>query len=125
VSLADMFRVAPDFRIRRTTSRSIKDFLALFDLTAASRAVSPDLLDAKQPMTILRGEWLGGDQHSLFIFDWAYRKRMQLQVNWESGTQSRAGIEFPAGGLRMVRVWEERKGALQEQWVDVPVKVRD
>jgi hypothetical protein len=42
----------------------------------------------------------------LMIYDARRRPRLELEIAVESGFESRAGQEYPAAGLRVLRVWE-------------------
>src|SRR5207245_2535109 len=48
------------------------------------------------------------------IFDKLGRERLELAVDVSGGFQSRGGVEYPAAGLRLVRVWQESGDQLRE-----------
>jgi hypothetical protein len=103
VSLGDAARVAPDFLALRTTRRSAADFLARFDFTVLARRFSVEYLTAGRRLLVIRGETEG----VLELYDDRLRRRLVLQVDLTLGYRSRAGIEYPAAGLRVLRVGEE------------------
>jgi hypothetical protein len=112
--LADTFRVADDFVILRTTSRSVREFLALFDFTSLAEQFGLDYLSEGRRVVILRAPGEG----SLHIVDDQGRCRLEVQFDPRAGYESRGGIEYPAEGLRVVGVWELVEGALRESCVE-------
>jgi hypothetical protein len=94
VSLADALKVADDFVFLRTTAKSVRAFLALFDFSEV------DFLTGDRPLLIMRGETEG----TVVIFDERRQPRLGLQVDATSGYESRGGVEYPAGGLQVVHL---------------------
>jgi len=113
VALTDAFKVADDFVVLRTTCRSVREFLALFDFTPLRERFTLDYLDEGRRVIIVRTEAVGG----LRLFDDAYRCRLELQMNPQAGYESRGGLEYPASGLQVVRVWEPAEDGLREHRV--------
>jgi hypothetical protein len=105
-SLADAFKVADDFLILRTTASSLRAFLGLFDFTELVRRFQLDFLTDGRPALVMRAGPGPGSEGGLAIFDEKLRRRVELRVEGGAGYASRAGVEFPVGGLRVVRVWD-------------------
>jgi hypothetical protein len=110
VTLTDAFRVADDFVVLRTTSRSVRDFLGLFDFTPLAERFKLDYLTEGRRVLILPAPTAGG----LRIFDDQLHCRLELQFDPEEGYDCRGGIEYPARGLQVVRVWERAQDGLRE-----------
>jgi hypothetical protein len=107
VSVADARAVAEDFVFLRTTSRSVQDFLSLFDFSMLRPRYSLDYLAAGKPILIMRGRAGSGQTEGvLVIYDAALRRRLEVQVDDSAGYAIRAGIEYPVAGLRVLAVWE-------------------
>src|SRR5262249_27989480 len=120
VSLADAFQVASDFVALQTTTRSLHEFLALFDWSQLAEQCSLDFLIRKRRVLIVRGAAEG----TLAVYDDQRQQRFELEIDPGSGYQSRAGVEYPADGLKAVRVWDEDQGdGLQERSVQVAIPV--
>lgn len=106
VSLADAYRVADDFVVLRTTDSSLRDFLGLFDFTELLRRFHLHFLTNGRTALVMRAGPGPGSEGELVIFDEKLRRRVELRVEGGAGYASRAGAEFPVGGLRVVRVWD-------------------
>jgi hypothetical protein len=101
VSLADARRVAEDFVFLRTLPRGVSTFLEQFDLEL-------DWLAPWQSALIVRAASPGaGPEGILTIFDAQMRKRVEVEIDREQGYATRGGKEYPAGGLRVLRTWDE------------------
>ncbi|MBY0526884.1 MAG: hypothetical protein K2R98_26055 [Gemmataceae bacterium] len=106
-SLADALKVAPDFVLLHTTRRSAQDFFACFDLTPLARQCSLDWL-AKRPVLIVGGAFVEGKTAgTLCVFDDAFQLRLELEIDVQAGYVTTEQGEFPAGGLRLLRVWKD------------------
>src|SRR5262249_40272359 len=99
VSLADARRASPDFVFLHTTRSSICALLAPFDF---------DALRARLGLAFLGWPVLAraADGPGLVVYDEALRPRLELAPQLEDGYVCRAGEEYPAAGLQVVRVWE-------------------
>jgi hypothetical protein len=97
VSLADARRASADFVFLRSTPSSVKTFLAQFDLTSLKQRFSIDDLLSGKDVLIARSATSGG----LVIYDAQLRPGVELEVAAEAGFRSRAGQEYPLGGLRI------------------------
>src|SRR5207244_9140131 len=118
VTLQDAMRVAEDFTVLRTTRQAARDFLEQFDFTALAGRLALDYLDGQQPVLIVRATATRyGPEGMLDIYDANLRRRLELQVDPTPGYCSRAGQEFPAAGLRVIRAWDLNgsDGNLREQ----------
>ncbi len=120
VSLADTFKVADDFVILRTTPSSLRDFLGLFDVTSLVHQFHLDFLTRGDRAIVMRR---GPDDGGLVILDERQRRRLELQVDGRSGYAARGGVEFPVGGLRVLRVWVEEGEGLRECAADLTIPI--
>jgi hypothetical protein len=101
VSLADARRVAEDFVFLQTLPGSIRQFFELFD-SGPLQPLDLDFLSADLWLLIVRPADSPG---SLAIYDNRMRRRLELSADLSRGFRIRRGIEFPAAGLRVQRVW--------------------
>lgn len=125
VCLADAYKVADDFVVARTTASSLRDFLGLFDFTQLARRFPLDFLTSGRPALVMRAGPEPANEGGLVISDEKRRRRVELQVEGRAGYASRAGVEFPVGGLRVVRVWNaaDDQATPRECSVDLVVPV--
>jgi hypothetical protein len=107
VALEDALKMAPDFVVLRTTRCSAQAFLTLFDFAPLSDYIDLNFLDPGD-LTIIRANAVGRrEPNILLIFDAADQKRIELAVDLSQGYTMRDGIEVPAAGLRVLRLWTE------------------
>jgi hypothetical protein len=104
VSLADARRSAPDFVFLYTTPGGVAALLAQFDF--GPLADLPDLYEALTTGPVLLARSPEGP--GVRVYDRAFRPLLELEVRAGSGYSTRAEQEYPAGGLRVTRVWPER-----------------
>lgn len=110
VSLADARRVADDFMLVRTADSSVQAILNSFSFAEVGPRLGLDFLGTARLWLLPVGEG------RLAVFDAAYRKRLEVEPDRLGGLRIRGGVELPAGGLRLVRVWRELStGELQPQ----------
>jgi hypothetical protein len=111
VSLADARQAAADFVVLRTTARSARAFPDLYDWGGLEGRFRLDWLTSGRPLLIL-----GTAAGQVTLYDAEVRRRLELAYDPAAGYDTRAGVEFPAGGLRVVRVWTEGEapGSLRE-----------
>jgi hypothetical protein len=103
VSVHDAFRVAVDFLFLRTTTRSAKDFFALFDFAAIRDRLLMESLESPNSCLILDGSAIGEQTTgSIVIFDAGQRRCLDLRINAARGYESRGGVECPVAGLEAV-----------------------
>jgi hypothetical protein len=105
VSLLDARKVADDFVLLRNTRRTTDAFLEHYDLRATAQRHGLDFLATGRRFLILQGFGGASAPNDLTLFDDLLRPRVQLTIDARSGYLHRAGVEHPAGGLHVVRVW--------------------
>ncbi len=114
VSLQDAGRVAPDFLFLKSTRKTVQDFLAQFDFAPlASRYALNYLAPGRRVLILNAAAGTAGTGGILTIYDAALRPRMELQVDPSLGYARRAGQEYPAAGLRLLRLWEPGPAGLE------------
>jgi hypothetical protein len=107
ISITDAARAAPDFIIRKTTRKSAAKFLGFFDFDELDPQVSSVNWPGGLPLLILQEKSPEvTPQAILTIYDFNYVKRLQLLVDASSGYSSRAGVELPRPGLRVLHAWD-------------------
>jgi hypothetical protein len=99
VSLADARRASADFVFLRTTPGSARAFWAQYDFTPLANEVRLDDLQGSAEVLIARSVTGPG----VVIYDNELRPRLEVEVVMQEGFASRAGQEYPRGGLRVVR----------------------
>ncbi len=107
VSLDDATRVAEDFLLLRTTRQTLQDFFGQFDFAPLAARFKLEFLDPGRRLLIVRAISVDESKHDvLIVYDANLQRRLELEIDSSSGYRSRAGIEYPAAGLRVLRVWE-------------------
>jgi hypothetical protein len=104
VSLADVLRVADDFVLLASTRRTVAAFCDLFNLQPLRGRLSLDYLSPGRRVLLVGG---GADEVRLTVYDAGLRRRLELAFDPRRGYESRAGVEYPAGGLRVAGAWDE------------------
>src|SRR5262249_23277104 len=112
VSLGDARRVADDFILLRTLPGGIRDLLRIFPVAEAAGRHGVTILEPPSSVVIIRVPGAAGNP--LAIFDTLGRKRLELEVDLSKGFDSRGGLEYPAAGLRLARVWRQSEEGLRE-----------
>jgi len=107
VSLADARRAAADFVFLRSTRSSVRALLTQYDFTPLMRRFRLDDVRGGADVLIARAAVGAG----LVVYDARLRPRLELEVVTQEGYASRAGQEYPVGGLRVMRVWEAVAGS--------------
>lgn len=101
VSLHDTGRIAGDFVLLRTTQRTIRAFARQFDIESLEQLGLP----ASEWRLVVPG---GSDAApTLRVYDATLRLRAELSVDLSCGYSQRAGMEFPAAGLRVLQWWDQ------------------
>src|SRR5262249_33724380 len=113
-------QASPDFVFLRTTAASLQDLLDLFDFTPMAASCDIGFLTVQRRALVARSAKGTG----IVVYDEQFRPRLELEVAIEQGYATRAGCEFPGGGLRLVRAWDEG-GAEVTLPEPVPLPVRD
>jgi hypothetical protein len=111
VSLADARRVADDFVFLRTLPGGLRDLLEVFPLAGEVQRYGLDI--AQGPVLFARVAETSNEGR-IAVFDALGRKRLELEVDVSRGFRSRAGVEYPAARLRLLRAWPESGGQLRE-----------
>jgi hypothetical protein len=109
VTLADARRAAVDFVFLQTTRGSVDALREQFDFTPLGERLNLDFLDSGR---VLVARAAGGP--GVILYDDALRPRVELEVPVGEGYESRAGQEYPAGGLLAVRVWRAADIGMEE-----------
>jgi hypothetical protein len=118
VSLLDALRVADDFVICRTTSRSAAEFLTDLDLGPLGPEMPREFLRPWRGGVIVSAAAVeDGPAELLLVFDRSYRRRLELQVDASAGYECRGGIEYPRAGMRVLRVAEDEG---RQDWNPAP-----
>jgi hypothetical protein len=89
VSLADAHLSADDWMLLRTTPRTVRAFLALYDLAPL----------VGRPALLVTGGDPGDGRPRLRVYDEGMRQRLELAFDPVQGYESRGGVEYPASGL--------------------------
>jgi len=105
VSLLDARKVADDFVLIRNTRRTTDAFLEHYDLRATAERHGLDFLTVGRRFLIVQGFGDELPSSNLTLFDDHLHPRVQFAIDGHSGYVHRAGVEHPAGGLQVVRVW--------------------
>jgi hypothetical protein len=99
----------------RTLPGSATAFLRQFPLTAVAERYGLDFLMTGEPVLFVRTSLRGGEwEPVLAVYDNHYRKRLELAARRADGYRRRGVVEWPAAGLRVLRVWREETDGLRE-----------
>jgi hypothetical protein len=101
ISLTDARLASPDFVFLRTTASTVRNFLALYDVTPLAARFDVAFLTAGR---VLIARAPRGD--GVIVYDSELRPRLELHVPANRGYERRAGHEYPAAGLWVVPVGE-------------------
>jgi hypothetical protein len=101
-SLADACRVADDFVFVRTLPESVKQLFELFDVSPLL-ALGLDFVAMGARLLIVAAADSPG---TVAIYDGSLQRRLELTTDLDRGFRISKGIEFPAAGLKVRRVWE-------------------
>ncbi len=121
VSLADARLASPDFEFVGSTSLAVRTLCQLFGFNAIEERLG-DTFAFIAGLLFVRNPTRPG----LLVYDDRQRVRMELDVDRSEGLVRRAGVEYPASGLLVTRVWEETAdGSLREHdFRAAPVRLR-
>jgi hypothetical protein len=103
VTLTDARGAAPDFVLRGTTPGSLAALLEQFDFTPLVGRFNLDFLVRRREALVARSP----DGPGVLVYDLFFRPRLELLLSPDGGHAHRAGLEYPAGGLLALRVWEK------------------
>ncbi len=107
-ALCDVRKVADDFLILRTKPVGLLSILARFDLiqTLRKRHQVFHANAADFPRLCVQG-YDDARQPVLALYDEQLRRRVEMRVDDSQGYVTRAGVEMPKAGLRVLTVWED------------------
>jgi hypothetical protein len=117
-ALADVRKVAADFVILRTLPRGLKVLLDLFDWRSLLELYRLQFLAEGRVRLCVQAL----DEHQrpvLALFDDNFRRRLEIAIEVTGGFVTRAGMESPRSGLRVVRLCEDDSVA----WLNVDVLI--
>lgn len=109
VSVADALRVSNDFVFQRTTAGTLSQLLGLFDFPTVAQA-GPGFDWVR---LVARAPGVGALPGSLALFDGLGNRRLELVPETDRGWQTRAGVEYPRAGLRVIGAWTEDGAAVR------------
>ncbi len=110
VSLTDARLAASDFEFLQSTLSGSITLLHLFDFSPMTERFGDVFPQITRPLFVRNPSGLG-----LLVYDNRQRLRMEMDVDRTERYIRRGGIEYPAGGLLVTRVWEETAdGSLRE-----------
>jgi hypothetical protein len=120
VVLQDAASVADDFLVLRTTRQAVDAFVQQFDFAALSKRIALDYLEPHRRLLIASAvSTRSGPEGILDIYDGRLQRRLELQVDLSQGYDCRAGQEYPAAGLRVLRAWDAASSAGKAQEHDL------
>jgi len=103
VSLTDARRAAADFVVLRTTPGSVRALLEQYDFAPLAEKIDLDWLIKGGRVLLARNQAGPG----VLVYGGALRPRLELLPRTASGYVSRAGLEYPRGGLAAAHLWAE------------------
>ena len=103
ISLTDARLASPDFVFLRTTTSTVRNFLALYDATPLAERFDVTFLTGANKVLFARAA--NGD--GMIVYDGEMRPRLQLLVPAQLVYERRAGHEYPAAGLWVAGVWQQ------------------
>jgi hypothetical protein len=109
VTLADARRAAPDFVFLWTARGSVGALREQFDFSPLGERLDLNWFDSGRVLVARAAAGSG-----VILYDDALRPRVELEVPAAKGYESRAGQEYPAGGLLAVRLWQPAGDSLEE-----------
>lgn len=107
-ALCDVRKVADDFVILRTKPVGLANMLGHFKIVESLRSTYRlRFLDEEKSPRVCVQTFDERMQPVLACFDEQMRRRIEMRVDVSQGYASRAGVELPKAGLRVVAVWED------------------
>jgi hypothetical protein len=82
----------------------------LFDFTPLAGRVNLEFLTSGKVLVARSPAGPG-----LTVYDEGRNPRVELEVTGASGYETRGGLEYPADGLRVVRLWREAASGASEE----------
>ena len=121
VSISDALKASSDFVILRTTKKSVSDLSRCFQFEVLAPQLSLD--QWPQGLLVVRET---GESPSfgdlLAIYDSTRAKRLELSIDSSQGYQSRAGLQLPRAGLRLVHAWGADGRPIELPPITIPVR---
>ena len=121
VSISDALKASPDFVILRTTKKSASDLSTCFQFEVLAAQLSLD--QWPQGLLVVRE---AGESPSfgdlLAIYDSTRAKRLELSIDSSQGYQSRAGLQLPRAGLRLVHAWGADGRPIELPPITIPIR---
>jgi hypothetical protein len=108
VALTDARMVAGDFVFRRTVAGGVRSLLETFDFGPLAARFDLDWLTGGRPVLVARTA--GGN---VAVYDADLRQRLEMAIA-PGGYTSRGGVEYPVGGLVVVRARVAKGGTVRE-----------
>jgi hypothetical protein len=109
VALEDAHQVAEDFVVPRSTRRSVREFLEIFDFAPLAECLDLEFLNEDRSVTIIRGRGAASDSDVLIVYGDQYRPRLEFLLDPQAVFAYRSGMEYPAAGLYILRAWTGRE----------------
>jgi hypothetical protein len=110
VSLTDARLASPDFEFLQSTMGAFITLFRLFDFSPLQQRFEALFPQITRPLFVRDPSGPG-----FLVYNDRQRLCMELEVDRTRGFVRRAGVEYPAGGLLVKRVWEETAdGSLRE-----------
>jgi hypothetical protein len=106
VALADAHQVAEDFIFLRTTPRTVRTFLGLYEVTPLQERLDLAWLAPERSVLILGSLPDSAGQVGITFHDEEARPRLELTCDAAGGYASRGGVEYPVDGLRVAKAWD-------------------
>jgi hypothetical protein len=107
-ALYDVRKVADDFVMLRTKPIGLLQMLSHFELIQVLRErYRMEFLDEEHGVRLCVQAFNEAKQPRLFLVDEQLRRRVEILVDASQGYRTRAGVELPKAGLRVVAVWED------------------
>jgi hypothetical protein len=108
--MADARRAAHDFVFLWTNPSSLSALREAFDFTPLAERMNLDFLTSGKALLARSAAGPG-----LVVYGDGGQPRVELEVADASGYETRAGMEYPTDGLRVVRLWRQQAGAEWEE----------
>ena len=110
VSLTDARLASPDFEFGWSTTDAIMTLWRLFDFNPIEERFGNKSATIDGQLIVRNPSGAG-----VIVYDERQRLRMEMEIDRTGGYIQRAGVEYPVGGLLVMRVWEETAdGSLRE-----------
>jgi hypothetical protein len=123
VSISDALRASPDFIILRTTKKSVSDLSRSFRFDVLAPHLPLDQWPQGLATLVVRET---GENPSfgglLAVHDSTRTKRLELSIDSSQGYRSRAGLQLPRAGLRLVGAWGADGRPIELPLITIPIR---